>query len=185
MSEVKPQAEVKFSGDEMNIRKIRIDDAEKFFHMMCGLDEETEFMMYEPGERQSRTKDLKRLTAAIEETVSGRDLLLVAENDSREIIGYIWAERGKLNRIKHTAYIVVGIRRTYQRKGIGTEFFSLLDSWAKENGIVRLELTVECENSGAKSLYEKHGFEVEGLRQKSMNVNGKLVDEYYMGKILS
>ena len=59
-----------------------------------------------------------------------------------------------------------------------------LDEWAGENGIVRLELTVECVNTGAKLLYEKHGFKVEGIRPKSMKVNGRFVDEYYMGKIL-
>ena len=59
-----------------------------------------------------------------------------------------------------------------------------LDEWAGKNGIVRLELTVECVNTGAKLLYEKHGFKVEGIRPKSMKVNGRFVDEYYMGKIL-
>ena len=59
-----------------------------------------------------------------------------------------------------------------------------LDEWAGENGIVRLELTVECVNTGAKHLYEKNGFIVEGVRPKSMKVNSKFVDEYYMGKIL-
>ena len=49
---------------------------------------------------------------------------------------------------------------------------------------MRLELTVECVNTGAKHLYEKNGFIVEGVRPKSMKVNGKFVDEYYMGKIL-
>lgn len=28
------------------------------------------------------------------------------------------------------------------------------------------------------------GFEIEGIRPKSMKVNGRFVDEYYMGKIL-
>ena len=32
--------------------------------------------------------------------------------------------------------------------------------------------------------YEKHGFKMEGIRPKSMKVNGRFVDEYYMGKIL-
>ena len=59
-----------------------------------------------------------------------------------------------------------------------------LDEWAGKNGIVRLELTVECVNTGAKHLYEKNGFIVEGVRPKSMKVNGRFVDEYYMGKIL-
>ena len=52
------------------------------------------------------------------------------------------------------------------------------------SGIIRLELTVECDNIHAKTLYEKQGFSVEGVRPKSMLVNGSYVDEYYMGKIL-
>ena len=59
-----------------------------------------------------------------------------------------------------------------------------LDEWAGENGIVRLELTVESVNTGAKHLYEKNELIVEGVRPKSMKVNGRFVDEYYMGKIL-
>ena len=38
----------------MNIRKIAENDVENFYNMMCRLDGETEFMMYEPGERRSR-----------------------------------------------------------------------------------------------------------------------------------
>ena len=173
-----------FGENEMVIRRVKEDDVESFYRMMCLLDEETDYMLYEPGERQVRTTDLTRLKATVKDTASGQDLLLVAENDNGEIVGYIWAERGRLNRIKHTAYIVVGIRRAYQHQGIGTEFFRLLENWGKENGIVRLELTVECENTGAKSLYEKYGFVIEGLRPKSMKVDGRFVDEYYMGRVI-
>jgi len=90
-----------------------------------------------------------------------------------------------MNRISHTAYIITGIRKAYHRQGIGSKFFNMLDEWARENGIVRLELTVECVNIGAKHLYERHGFTVEGIRSKSMKVNDRFVDEYYMGKILN
>lgn len=67
---------------------------------------------------------------------------------------------------------------------IGSKFFNMLDEWAGKNWIVRLELIFECVNTGAKHLYEKNGFTVEGVRPKSMKVNGRFVDEYYMGKIL-
>ena len=168
----------------MTIREITPDDAEKLFEMMCLLDEETEFMMYEPGERRERTKDTSRLRAVIEDAVSGSDLLLVSVDDGDEITGYIWAQRGKQNRVRHTAYIVVGIRRAYRGQGIGTAFFYMLDEWAKKSGVIRLELTVECDNAAAKRLYEKFGFEVEGVRARSMKVDGRYVDEYYMGKII-
>ena len=66
----------------------------------------------------------------------------------------------------------------------GTAFFRRLEDWAAENGVTRLELTVECENTQAVSLYEKMGFRIEGTRPKSMKVSGRFVDEYYMGRIL-
>ena len=169
----------------MTIRKVTAEDTERFFRMLCRLDEETAFMLYEPGEREQRTKDLSRLSAKIDVSDSDGDLLLAAVDDQKEIQGFIWAERGKLNRILHTAYIVVGIRRAYRRQGIGTEFFRRLDEWAKANGLTRLELTVECANTAAIRLYEKHGFRVEGLRSGSVKVDGAPVDEYYVAKILN
>ena len=75
-----------FGENEMVIRRVKEDDVESFYQMMCLLDEETDYMLYEPGERQVRTTDLTRLKATVKEAASGQDLLLVAENDSGEIV---------------------------------------------------------------------------------------------------
>jgi len=115
--------------------------------------------------------------------LEGKNLLLVAEYGG-EIVGFISAQRGSLNRVKHTAYIVVGIRREFQGKGIGKEFFKRLGIWAKDKGVTRLELTVMCPNTIAKNLYEKNGFVVEGIKKNSMIVDGEYVDEFYMAKLL-
>lgn len=56
--------------------------------------------------------------------------------------------------------------------------------WAKEHHLHRLELTVMRHNEKAISLYEKMGFELEGVRKQALYVDGIFVDEYYMGKIL-
>ena len=167
----------------MNIRPINIEDTKAFFKMMSLLDEETQFMMYEPGERE-RTTNEEELGERIKSAISTGDYLMIAEDNDKNIAGYIWAERGTMNRIRHTAYIIIGIRESYQRQGIGTRFFKGLDEWAKNNGIIRLELTVECANESAKHLYEKNGFVIEGRREKSMKINGELVDEFYMAKII-
>lgn len=168
----------------MIYRKVTPEDTEDFFEMMCRLDEETGFMMYEPGERLEKTRDLGFLKAKIEAAYSGSDLLICAENDLSGIVGFIWADKGKLNRTAHSAYIVTGILKAYRRHGIGTEFFRQLDEWARGNGVTRLELTVVCENTAAVRLYEKCGFVIEGRRVGSMKINGKLSDEYYMAKIV-
>ena len=57
--------------------------------------------------------------------MEGQDFLLVAETDNK-LIGYISAQKGRLNRIAHSAYIVIGILTDYRNKGIGTEFFKRL-----------------------------------------------------------
>lgn len=167
----------------IKFRKLRIDEVEAFWNMLNQLDKETQFMLYEPGEREKRGKTTEGLKRMIESSIDGTDFLLVAEVD-QEIVGYIMAERGRLNRVSHRAYIVVGIREGYRGRGIGTEFFNQLEQWAKEQQLVRLELTVMCSNTSAKRLYEKNGFVVEGIKKKSMFVNGAYVDEYYMAKIL-
>ncbi|WP_312430566.1 GNAT family N-acetyltransferase [Lacrimispora sp.] len=162
------------------IRPIEENDAESLWQMMSALDAETKYMMYEPKER---TKNTDRIKSTIKEAAAGNNLFLAAEAD-HEIVGYISAQKGILRRVKHSAYIVVGIRASYQRQGIGTSFFRQLDKWAGEKGVTRLELTVMCINDAARNLYEKNGFVVEGIKKNSMVVDGTYVDEYYMAKLL-
>ena len=163
----------------MHYRKLVKTDAERFWEMMNQLDYETKYMLYEPGER---IKNIARIESLIENSVEGEDFLLVAEENDK-IVGYISAQRGGLKRIAHSAYIVVGILQNYRGNGIGTEFFKQLDNWAEEKKITRLELTVICENAVAKNLYEKSGFEIEGIKRKSVLVDGIYLDEFYMAKI--
>lgn len=166
---------------ELKYRKLQIDEAQVFWNMMNALDQETKYMLYEPEER---TKDLAGIKYMIELSQNDKNFLLVAEF-GEEIVGYICAKRGQLNRILHTAYIVVGIREKYRSKGIGTEFFKYLDKWADEKHMIRLELTVVSTNTSAIKLYEKSGFKIEGTKKKAMLIDGIYEDEYYMAKILN
>lgn len=163
----------------MKIRKCEINDADNMLKMLLELDKETEYMLFEADERPN---DINRVKAMINQSINGDNLLLIATEDDN-IIGFLSAQRGILRKIKHTAYIVVGIREKFRRKGIGKRLFCDLDLWAKENNISRLELTVMCQNTIAKQLYEKNGFEVEGTKRNAIFMNGKYIDEYYMSKI--
>ena len=59
-----------------------------------------------------------------------------------------------------------------------------LEKQAINNGITRLELEVSKKNKFAISLYEKLGFEVEGVKRHAFLVNGKYEDELLMAKII-
>ena len=98
---------------KMEYRKLSVDEAEQFWSLMNQLDYETKYMLYEPGER---TKNLPRIESLIRDSVERQDFLLVAETDNK-LIGYISAQKGRLNRIAHSAYIVVGILTDYCGKG--------------------------------------------------------------------
>lgn len=163
----------------MKIRRCEINDADNMLKMLLELDKETEYMLFEADEQPN---DINRVKAMINQSINGDNLLLIATEDDN-IIGFLSAQRGIIRKIKHTAYIVVGIREKFRGKGIGKKLFCELDLWAKENNISRLELTVMCPNSMAKQLYEKNGFEVEGTKRNSIFMNGKYIDEYYMSKI--
>ena len=57
---------------------------------------------------------------------------------------------------------------------------------ALNQGITRIELTVDINNSAAIALYKKLGFEIEGTVRESYTVagTGKLYDEYLMSVIM-
>jgi len=164
----------------MVIRKIKIEDSEKYLSMLKKLDSETKYMMYEPDERCTTLPEIQDCIKSMNSTNS---LLLVAEENS-DIVGFLSAERGFANRIKHSAYIVVGILEDYRGKKIGTKMFEELERWAENSGIYRLELTVMTHNEGAVKLYKNMGFKIEGIKEKSLIIDENFVNEYYMAKTL-
>jgi len=164
----------------MKIRAIEIKDASEYLKMLKQLDTETKNMLFEADER--KTTESETRNRIIENSESG-SLTLVAEEDGK-IVGFLSAERGFANRIRHSAYIVIGILKEYHGRKIGKGFFKELEKWAKDSEITRLELTVMTHNENAVNLYKKMGYEIEGKKLRSLKVDGEYVDEYYMGKIL-
>ena len=43
---------------------------------------------------------------------------------------------------------------------------------------------MRTDNERGTGLYRKMGFEIEGLKRRSLNIKGTYVNEYYMAKIL-
>ncbi|SDN40037.1 Protein N-acetyltransferase, RimJ/RimL family [Desulfonauticus submarinus] len=165
----------------MIIRKIREHDAENFLSLCKQLDEETQFMMLEPGERsitiKQQREDIKNILSTYNQTI------IVIESN-KQLGGYIAGIGGNYQRNKHTCHIVIGILKSLCGKGLGRKLFIELEKWAYSKNIYRLELTVMMHNKKAIALYKKMGFKIEGIRRKSLLVNNVYIDEYYMAKLL-
>jgi len=163
----------------MHVRTVKEQDAEAFVRLLNRIDGESVFMLYEPGERSVTPEQQRERIAALGE----RSTILVAELEDR-LAGYLLAYGGFANRNKHCAYLVVGVLQAYTGKGVGTRLFEELERWAVDRRITRLELSVMRHNERAIALYRKMGFEFEGVKRRSLIVNGEWVDEYCMAKLL-
>ena len=161
----------------MEIRRLNESDARAFYECLKTLDQETPYMMYEPDERVWDEEHIRRI-------LSNEESLLLGVFDRKKAVGFISADRGSCRRTRHCAYVVIGILKEYGHRGIGTELFRRLENWADENGITRLELTVEVPNRNAVDLYKKSGFVVEGTKKGTMLVDGRYVDEYMMARVV-
>lgn len=170
-----------FPDTPILIRQIEQDDAPAFLDLCNRLDEETDFRMFEPGERQTTGEQQRRILHDF--LVRPNHTILVAERDG-DLIGYLSAGGGHFHRNYHSVQIVAAVLQAHAGQGIGTRLFIELERWALENQVHRLELTVMANNRGAIGLYKKMGFEVEGLKHHALCVDGVYIDEYLMARLL-
>ncbi|MFE7061734.1 GNAT family N-acetyltransferase [Sutcliffiella sp. NPDC057660] len=165
----------------MNVRKVLPEDADKLAELIKRV-EESNFMLFNPGERKVTGEQLRR--HRIEPLENEQSSTILVAVDGEELIGYLMAIGSTTERTAHSIYLVVGVSEPARGKGVGTELFCQVEEWAKDRNLHRLELTVMVHNEAAINLYKKMGFEIEGVKKHSLLVDGTFVDEFYMGKLL-
>ncbi|RJP67035.1 MAG: GNAT family N-acetyltransferase [Ignavibacteriales bacterium] len=164
----------------IDYREISESDSKSFLDLMLKLDEETDFMMYEVGER-SRSVQLQ--SDEIKKIISSNNSTIYLALDNKIPVGFIVAEGGTFKRNAHCCYLAIGVLKNYSGRGIGKTLFSKIFDWGDKHNIIRFELTVMCHNEAAVNLYKKLGFEIEGVKRTSLIINGKRIDEFYMSKV--
>lgn len=138
-------------------------------------------MLFEAGEWPVTVEEQAGRIEKCSQTGSG--VVLVAEV-AQEIVASASGQRGNARRNRHSLYCGIGVVQAWVGRGVGRALLGALESWAVSHAIHRLELTVQVGNPRAIALYEKCGFEREGVKRHSLNVDGKYVDEFYMSKLI-
>jgi len=165
----------------MHIRTATIEDAAAVVAFFQQLYAESHFMLFEPGEAvPTISEQAQRIQRGIE-TTSGTMLLCEADN---QLIGVCYGTRGIAKRTRHSLYIVLGVLQAWSGQGVGRLLMEQLEAWAREQQLHRLELMVQVDNQRAIALYEKLGFQREGLSAHSLYIAGRYVDEFSMAKLL-
>ncbi|SBS27794.1 Spermidine N(1)-acetyltransferase [Marinomonas spartinae] len=108
---------------------------------------------------------------------------LVAEVDN-QLLGHVTLFLSTKLREKHTASLAIAVHPEAHGQGIGRrlmeEALSQADHWLN---LVRIELDVHEDNSGAIELYKKVGFEPEGTKRLATFKAGKYINLLLMSRI--
>lgn len=112
----------------------------------------------------------------------GTDILrLVIETKQKKAIGFI--SIGEIDKTNNKAELGMLIgEKKYWDHGYGTDsLFTLLNYLFCKLGFNRISLEVFDYNIRAKKVYEKIGFQVEGIQRQGLFRNGNFHDIYLMG----
>ena len=88
-------------------------------------------------------------------------------------------------RLSHSATFFLYIEPACWGKGIGTKAIQFLEQEAKNRKYLRMECMVADTNPDAIRLYQRLGYEKEGLKKGAFRINDTNRDLILMGKIFS
>jgi len=155
------------------VRPVREEDAEAVWQI-SRQEGVIESILALPSDR------IERRAAMFREL--GRDQHWFVSIADGEVTGIAGLDVGQ-GRMRHSGDVFLFVARSWQGRGIGPRLLrtllDLADNWLL---LRRVALTVFAENERAKRLYERFGFEVEGLRKMSVIAEGQLKDEYLMAR---
>ena len=103
----------------------------------------------------------------------------VAEIDG-SVVGWrdLLPVRGEVR--AHVAELGIGLIPSARHRGIGQMLIRAAIDKAWEKGLTRIELSVRIDNANAKALYERMGFQTEGVHRRAFLVDGDYFDSVAM-----
>ncbi len=118
----------------------------------------------------------------LSETPTGA--LRLAATVDRKVVGIVGLDRNGLARLNHTATLSIAVHDDYAGRGVGSALLAAVvdvaDRWWN---LMRLELDVYVDNLRAIALYERFGFEREGIFRAKAWRDGQYVDCLAMARL--
>ncbi|MEM7373322.1 MAG: GNAT family N-acetyltransferase [Bacteroidota bacterium] len=165
----------------MNLRKIHETDAEPFLRLLEQIERESPFALLEPNERTTSIREQKE---DIQDILARDNQIIFVVEDRDQLVGWLGIYGGGYRRNHHSGLVAVGVLESYHRQGIGKWLFEEGEKWAWKQKFRRLELLVAAENKPGIGLYRKMGYQIEGTKRDSYQIDDRFVDEYLMAKLL-
>lgn len=167
-------------GRTATVRSPKVEDAQASLDYLCKVAGETECIMLYPEECgkytvQDEIASVKRISQSANEV----KLLCFVDGVLAANCMMAWSSRIKT---RHRASIAIKVRKDYWNLGIGTRLMEELLRIAKNQPEIRqVELEFIQGNNRARTLYEKMGFRIVGVKPNAICLkDGTLLHEYMM-----
>jgi RimJ/RimL family protein N-acetyltransferase len=105
--------------------------------------------------------------------------VFVAEADE-DVVARLSLARDPHPASSHVADLGLMVAASHRRRGIGSALLATAVDWARGAGVRKLELHVFPHNEAAVALYERFGFEREGVRKGHYHRAGRDLDAVLM-----
>ena len=162
-------------GRRIKIRTYESSDKEGLISMYAGLSEESLQWSMPPYNRER----IEWWTSNLENRI-----VLIA-HDGERIAGHLQISIGTSPRFREMGELFTYLHQDYQNVGLGAALLREGIRIARERHLHRVELTVIADNHRAIRLYEKIGFQREGLKRENyLGEDGRYHDEIVMGILL-
>ena len=167
-------------GREAVIRSARPGDARALARLLDGIAAEPVVtLLMLPGEITAR-EWRRRIAAAVERETS---LFLCAWIGER-MAGNLGMVADAHPASPHVRVLGMSVTQDCRGLGLGGALLQNALAWARENGALKVELSVFARNEPAIEFYERHGFAREGLRRRQLVRAGEYHDEVLMARFL-
>lgn len=168
---------------EFIIKEAEASDAAALVKTLNQIGGESEFMTLDEAGILMTPDQMVDFINSRQESVNQLCLLV---KTGQEVAGVLNITSDFHERVNHIGDIFIGIQKQYWGCGLGQLLMAEAIAWAEQSGVIRrLELTVQKRNQRAVHVYEKFGFEIEGIKKRGAKTGaGDFLDVYVMGKMI-
>lgn len=164
----------------MNFEIIPIteDHIQGFWSAVDSVARERKYLAFLEGPPINTIKDF------VLQNIQGNWPHFIAMSDGK-IIG--WCDISALDRpvFAHIGSLGIGVLAPYRGQGVGKALMRAALQKAKQKGLTRIELTVRENNASAIALYEKMGFDKEGVHKNGVCIDGKYENHIFMALLFN
>jgi len=162
-------------GRRVNLRTYEPSDKEQLISMYASLSQDTLRWSMPPYNRER----IERMTSDLDNRI------IVLAFDGHRVVGHLQISLATNARFRGTGDLLIYLHQDFQNARLGGALMKEGIALARARRVHRVELTVVADNHRAIRLYEKVGFQREGVKRENyLGEDGKYHDEVDMGILL-